>query len=107
MGKSVPKYVKEFAAQVKKKFGVEEILLFGSRARGDYLEDGDVDLIVVSKSFEKVPFIERASKILPLWKSRYDLEALCYTPEEFEGLKSRKISIIEQAVEEGIAVCAA
>lgn len=103
MGKEVSGQVKKFAADVRKKFGAEKVILFGSRARGDNLKDSDFDMIIVSRAFKTIPYTQRMSKILPLWKSRYDLEALCYTPEEFEEMKRKKYSVIEQAVEEGIA----
>jgi predicted nucleotidyltransferase len=45
--------------RIKEKFEPEEVILFGSRARGDYLEDSDYDLMVVSKKFGGYDFRAR------------------------------------------------
>lgn len=102
MGKKIPAYVKQFADDIRKKFGAEKVILFGSRARGDNLKDSDYDMIIVSRAFKAIPYTQRMSKVLPLWKSRHDLEALCYTPKEFEEMKRKKYSVIEQAIKEGV-----
>jgi len=92
-----------FVEKLKKKINIERVIVFGSRARGDYLADSDVDLIIISKDFEEVPFYERMDKLILLWESPLDLKALCYTPEEFEQ-KKKEIGIVAEAVEEGIEI---
>jgi len=92
-----------FVEKLKKKINIERVIVFGSRARGDYLEDSDVDLIIISKDFEGVSFYERMDKLILLWESPLDLEALCYTPEEFEQ-KKKEIGIVAEAVKEGIEI---
>jgi len=62
-----------------------------------------VDLIIISKDFEGVPFYERMDKLILLWESPLDLEALCYTPKEFEQ-KKKEIGIVAEAVKEGIEI---
>ncbi len=44
----------DFVAALRAKYGdnLDRVLLFGSRARGDYDEDSDVDLIVVLRHIE-------------------------------------------------------
>lgn len=51
---------KEFARRLREKLGerVEEIILFGSRARGDAREDSDYDVLVVVRD-ERLPLRER------------------------------------------------
>ncbi len=88
---------------IKRKFYPDKIILFGSRARGDNLEDSDVDLLVVSKKFRNIPFRERMIKAYGMWDKKQDLEQLCYTPEEFNKLK-KQITIVRQAVKEGIEI---
>ncbi len=48
-------------------------------------------------------FYERMDKLILLWDSPLDLGALCYTPEEFEE-KKKQITIVREAVEEGIEI---
>jgi len=40
-------------AHIGKQFGVEKIVLFGSRARGDYRRTSDIDLAVVGGDFAR------------------------------------------------------
>jgi len=95
--------IDRFMKRVKKIISVEKVIVFGSRARGDYLADSDVDLIIVSRDFEGVPFYERMDKLILLWESPLDLDVLCYTPEEFK-MKKEEICIVKQAVEEGMVI---
>jgi hypothetical protein len=60
-------------------------------------------LIIVSKKFEGVHFLERIYQLLELWDCDADVDLLPYTPEEFEEKKGQ-IGIVKQAVEEGIEV---
>ena len=60
----------------------------------------DVDIILVSKSFEGIAFTERMSRMYAYWEGEVPLEVICYTPEEFER-KKRQIGTIKTAVREG------
>ncbi len=44
--------IKEVILEVAEKYGikVDKIILFGSRARGDYRDDSDWDILIVSKT---------------------------------------------------------
>ena len=39
--------IKEFGRQIGEQFGAEQVILFGSYARGGATEDSDVDLLVI------------------------------------------------------------
>mgnify|MGYP001580778369 FL=1 len=95
----VIKYVK----RLNKKFKVEKSILFGSRARDDYLDISDVDLIVISKDFSNINFRKRMNEAIEYWNGDVDLEVICYTPEEFEKMRKR-IGLVKKAVEEGITL---
>ena len=82
-------------------FRIEKAVLFGSRARGDWLKESDWDLLLVSPDFEGMPFLERIRSVLDDWSSPVDLEVLCYTPDEF-ARKRKQIGIVRTAVREGI-----
>lgn len=47
---SINKYVKE----IKKKYNVSTIILFGSYAKGTENEDSDIDIAIVSDDFEDI-----------------------------------------------------
>jgi hypothetical protein len=93
----------DFLNKVKENFHPDLIILFGSRARGDYLHDSDFDLIIVSPDFQDVHFMERIYQILEFWDYDWDVDILPYTPKEFQK-KKNQIGIVNQAVREGLVV---
>jgi len=101
--KNTMRLLEEHLQFLRAKFKPEKILLFGSRARGDHLEESDIDLLVVSGEFERIPFRERMVQAYGMWDKKEDLEQLCYTPKEFEA-KKKEIGIVRQAVKDGIAL---
>ena len=88
---------------LKKTFNPEKIILFGSRARGDNLEESDFDLIIVSEKFKDIDFRERMIKAYGNWDKKEGLDVICHTPEEFEK-KKKQIGIVQKAIEAGIVI---
>jgi len=76
------------------------MILFGSRARGDWLLESDADLMIVSRDFGGLRFVNRSAEILRHWRCRVDLEVFCYTPAEI-AKRRHEIGIIAQALKEG------
>ena len=95
--------LKKFKKSVSRKIEVKEMSLYGSRARGDFLKYSDVDLIVVSEGFSKIPVLERAYQTAKLWKLNIPLEVFCYTPSEFE-LKKKESIYMQKILSEGIII---
>jgi len=79
---------------------VDQMILFGSRARGDWLLTSDADLVIVSPDFQGLRFADRSAEVLRHWRGRVDLEVFCYTPEEIAG-RRHEIGIIGRALTEG------
>jgi len=77
------------------------VLVFGSRAQGTPLKESDLDLVVVSKSFEGIPFIQRTHHLIWTLRVPFAIEVLCYTPGEYER-KRKEIGIVRLASEEGV-----
>ncbi len=64
---------------------IKEAYLFGSYARGDWLKESDLDLIVVSTDFRNMKFTERLDLVNEIaWRLRITppLEVIPLTPEE-------------------------
>ena len=97
------KTLKRYLRSTGRRFRIEKAILFGSRARADYLLDSDVDLLLVSEDFEGMPFRKRCGELLRHWPGPVDLEVLGYTPAEFRKMKKR-LGIVAQAVKEGVIV---
>jgi len=76
--------IHKFIEKTSKLIKIEKVILFGSRARGDYRKISDVDLIIVSKDFENRPYYTRSQKLYLLWDYPSDIEIdiICLTPKE-------------------------
>lgn len=77
--------------------GIESAYLFGSRARGDFLEESDWDILVVSPDFANKPFPQRATFVLRNLPLRR-VELLCYTPDELRE-RFKEEGIIKEALD--------
>lgn len=89
-------YIDELGKHIK----VEKVILFGSRARGDELKGSDIDLVVISQDFEQLDFVKRLEFLELQWKYSTPIEALGYTPKEFEE-KSGRICILSEVKKYG------
>ena len=82
----------------------EQVILFGSRARGDAGEESDVDLVVV----ESEPFGKTRSRRLEavrLWRALSDFvvskDILVYSRDEFEYWRHSPNHVLARALQEG------
>ncbi len=104
MGKGTDERIRGFISRVNQRYRVTRAFLFGSRARGDHFNDSDYDVIIVSPDFEGIPFARRIAELYEFWDwFPIDIEPICYTPEEFDK-KSKEISTIMRALDEGIEI---
>lgn len=92
-----------FIKKLSKGIKIKEVVFFGSRAAGKEKGDSDFDLIIVSDDFKNLNYFQRGSMMYDYWDLPYPVDFLCYTSKEFNLLK-RKISIVSQAVKEGIVL---
>ena len=92
--------IEDFVRNLTLQFSPEQIILFGSRARGDHWAPSDYDFIVVSSRFNGIRWHERMVQILKLWNRPEGLDILPYTPQEFEDKKLNS-STVRSAVREG------
>lgn len=82
----------------------DQVILFGSRARGDAREDSDVDLVVV----ESAPFGKgrsRRQEAVRLWRALSGLgvakDILVYSRDEVEYWRNSLNHILARALREG------
>ncbi len=81
-----------------KTFNPEKIILFGSRARKEWDEESDFDLIVVYETAKT--FLDRLRELYLSWNIPKGVDILAYTPEEFERML-RENSFVQDAVQGG------
>ncbi len=77
--------------RVGEEVGIREAYLTGSFARGDWLLQSDIDLIIVSDSFKDKEIGERFWMIKKMMNINIPLDLLAYTCGEFEESKKRSI----------------
>jgi hypothetical protein len=81
-----------------------QVLLFGSRARGQQQEDSDYDLIIVSPRFEGMAAPLRGIGLRELWYrsgGQGAMDLICLSPEEYRVAQGR-ISLIAAVLPETI-----
>jgi predicted nucleotidyltransferase len=81
----------------------ERVVLFGSRARGDAVEDSDIDLLVIQETD-----LPRPHRSLPLYRALRDVpcakDILVYTSAEVEEYRGLPQSFLMTALREGRVV---
>jgi len=93
----VRKAIEEFVEAVGQLYPDAQIYLFGSYARGTWLEDSDIDLVVISRAFEGLDFCERGAMLRRLASAEVPFEILAYTPDELEEALRRSITVQDAA----------
>ena len=81
----------------------DKIILFGSQARGEARSDSDYDILVIKKDIEDELVLERA-----LYRNMISVgvgvDIIVKTPEGVERAKDRFISVVKEALQEGIVI---
>ncbi len=95
----------EFAERVRRelKIRVEKVVLFGSRARDDWVDDSDVDVMIISRDWSGIPFSRRLELLYRMWDYRYDATILAYTPDELEDL-ARRFAHVREILEHAVII---
>ena len=86
----------------------ETVILFGSRARGDYHKDSDIDLLLVHPRWQDADVRQKArtawDKAESLYGTRIPVDVVSFTPEEFHHMRHTVNSVAAIATEEGITM---
>lgn len=81
----------------------DKIILFGSRARGDAREDSDYDILVIKTGIENERYI--AKKLYRnMLGVNVGVDIIVKTPEGVEKSTQRFVSVVKEALEEGIII---
>ncbi len=98
--KLVKQFKQTILPKIIKQYTPLAIIIFGSRIKGDADVDSDLDVIIVSEEFLKIPFIERMAVLLKRFNFPTHIDYICYTPEEFEKIRNTS-SLVMDALEYG------
>lgn len=101
MNKAMTEIIKQVVQDIT---GAEQIVLFGSRAKGDFRPDSDYDILaVVSHSLEPRERLRLSSSCrLQLAKMGIDADVLVKSPEEIRDYRDKRGSIVHEALGSGI-----
>ena len=88
------------AKRIAAAINADQVILFGSYARGDAREDSDVDFLIVARS--ALPRHQRSRRLYRMFDPYpFPMDLIVYTPKEVEqGLRSN-LSFIANAIREG------
>lgn len=94
--------VKELLESCKRTFDVKKIILYGSKARGDYTSDSDVDILVfVGEDFSSDLRIKMSDVSFDI-NYKYDTQLSCMIRNESSLNESDGVTVITEAKREGI-----
>ncbi|TFF87761.1 MAG: nucleotidyltransferase domain-containing protein [Promethearchaeota archaeon] len=97
--KEVIKYLKKFIEELTQDLSLKCVILFGSRARKDFLPHSDIDIIFIGDFEEK--FIKRSKIIYEKYDFPLGIDAFCYTHDEFDEMFQDGIVSHLDAIDEG------
>lgn len=80
----------------------QQVILFGSGARGDEDEYSDLDLVIIKETQER--FLDRLEKVYELVKPTFAMDVLVYTPQEFAEMQEQENPFIEMVMKEGVTI---
>ena len=90
--------VEEVVRQLTSRITVGAVVLFGSRARGDALDESDWDLAVVSSDFENLNPIERGTLVLDCIQPHVELVYFTVRELLLPTLSYLRCAVLEEGV---------
>jgi predicted nucleotidyltransferase len=92
--------IENVARRIGEKINAQEVILFGSHARGDAGADSDVDFFVIADS--DLPRFKRSRDIYKIFKPYpFGMDILVYTPQEVEKARKSPLSFVSTVLQEG------
>jgi predicted nucleotidyltransferase len=93
-------------AMIKKCIPVSKIYLFGSRARGNFTENSDYDILLVLginlEIKKRIQLFTQLRKLLAI--NRYNVDIVIKSSEEVDYYKNKIGHIVRSAMREGIPI---
>ncbi len=93
------KQIEEFGWRIGLEFSAEQVILFGSYARGTVTEDSDVDLLVVGPF--KGRSVDKSVEIRMKLRPGFPIDILVRTPEKVRQRMGMGDNFIREILEEG------
>ena len=92
-------FIAEIVNKIASQYNPDKVILFGSYANGNIDSDSDIDLILIKET--TLPRHTRSIEIYKqLVSTKFPIDILVYTPEEFERGLSDKYSFLAGAIKQ-------
>jgi predicted nucleotidyltransferase len=98
------RFIEQKLDVIRREYSPEHLVVFGSRTNGTARAGSDIDLIIVSKKFRDISIPDRMGDFLNTVRPEVAVDAICYTPEEFDHLLQNQWPFVKNAVAAGIRV---
>ena len=101
----VDQRLRAIAERLRRDYGAERVLLYGSYARGEAGPDSDLDLLVIAPSRER--FFDRMASVLRLsrdLRAGLPLSPVVLTPEEVEQRLARGDQFVADILSSGVEI---
>ena len=96
--------VRRLAADIGTQFDVEQVILFGSRARGTATKDSDVDLLVIMRYHGRET--DQAVKMLTRLNPRFAVDLIVRTPADAARRYRQCDPLVRDALDNGVVLYA-
>lgn len=97
--------LKKIAERLKKGYGAEQVILFGSHIEGKATEHSDTDILIIAPTNER--FFERMATVLELTRDIYQglaLSPIVLTSDELRGRLKKGDQFIQDILEKGVVL---
>ena len=101
--RELQRFLDECLERIRAAFHPQAFWLFGSRVDGTPDEWSDIDVLVVSERFRGLSVFDRTELFQQHARPHRHVDALCYTPEEFE-IKAAQPTLVAEIVKQGLRV---
>ena len=101
----VDQRLRAIAERLRRDYGAERVVLYGSYARGEAGPDSDLDLLVIAPSRER--FFDRMASVLRLsrdLRAGLPLSPMVLTPEEVEQRLARGDQFVADILSSGVEI---
>ena len=94
------KEIQDIACQIIEKYKPDKIILFGSAARGDSIDESDADFLIIKKETPHYG-ADRIRQLSRIIDRNIPVDFLIYRPEEFESRIKMGDPFLNAVVKEG------